>query len=176
MPTGSPAMAHDQQTIEQLSARRKGPLRQCHPHGCERNVFRPCEGEPLLRAIYLATLAWPISMPNLRSSPWILGAPHNHETEALRDSTSRASRIRFPTGTRSGELARRRSRYRSCATSVGALPRARSMPVVTKCLNRFLMVMVWSSLILEMFAQRRDNHDGHRIRICVRDPSRRMDQ
>jgi hypothetical protein len=45
----------------------------------------------------LATLAWPISMPSLRSSPWILGAPHNHETEALRDSASRASRIRLPT-------------------------------------------------------------------------------
>src|SRR5246500_1310275 len=42
-----------------------------------RNVFHPCEGGPLLRAIYLATLVWPISIPSLRSSPWILGAPHN---------------------------------------------------------------------------------------------------
>src|SRR6185503_8428885 len=42
-----------------------------------RNVFHPCEGGPLLRAIYLATLVWPTSMPSLRSSPWILGAPHN---------------------------------------------------------------------------------------------------
>src|SRR5438874_2581296 len=42
-----------------------------------RNVFHPCEGGPLLRAIYLATLVWPISMPSLRGSPWILGAPHN---------------------------------------------------------------------------------------------------
>src|SRR6516165_8612322 len=41
-----------------------------------RNVFLPCEGGPLLCAIYLATLVWPISMPSLRSSPWILGAPH----------------------------------------------------------------------------------------------------
>jgi hypothetical protein len=41
------------------------------------NVFHPCEGGPLLRAMYLATLVWPISMPSLRSSPWILGAPHN---------------------------------------------------------------------------------------------------
>src|SRR5215468_4581377 len=39
-----------------------------------RNVFHPCEGGPLLRTIYLATLVWPISMPSLRSSPWILGA------------------------------------------------------------------------------------------------------
>src|SRR5215471_4287429 len=42
-----------------------------------RNVFHPCEGGPLLRTIYLATLVSPISMPSLRSSPWILGAPHN---------------------------------------------------------------------------------------------------
>jgi hypothetical protein len=42
-----------------------------------RNVFHPCEGGPLLRAIYLATLVWPISMPNFTSSPRILGAPHN---------------------------------------------------------------------------------------------------
>src|SRR5215470_468559 len=27
--------------------------------------------------IYLATLVWPISMPSLRSSPWILGAAQN---------------------------------------------------------------------------------------------------
>src|SRR6516162_398070 len=43
----------------------------------QRNVFHPCEGGALLRAIYLATLVWPISMPSLRSSPWTLGAPHN---------------------------------------------------------------------------------------------------
>src|ERR1700739_3102153 len=42
-----------------------------------RNVFHPCEGGPLLRAMYLATLVWPISMPSLRSSPRILGAPHS---------------------------------------------------------------------------------------------------
>src|SRR5215475_12680385 len=42
-----------------------------------RNVFHPGEGGPLLRAICLATLVWPTSMPSLRSSPWILGAPHN---------------------------------------------------------------------------------------------------
>src|ERR1700732_1831287 len=42
-----------------------------------RNVFHPCEGGPLLRAMYLATLVWPTSIPSLRSSPWILGAPHN---------------------------------------------------------------------------------------------------
>src|SRR6516162_3787347 len=42
-----------------------------------RNVFHPCEVGPLLRAIYLATLVWPIPIPSLRSSPWILGAPQN---------------------------------------------------------------------------------------------------
>jgi hypothetical protein len=34
-------------------------------------------GGTLLRTRYLATLVWPTSMPSLRSSPWILGAPHN---------------------------------------------------------------------------------------------------
>src|SRR6476619_6400218 len=42
-----------------------------------RNVFHPCDGGALLRVIYLATLVWPISMPSLSNSPWILGAPHN---------------------------------------------------------------------------------------------------
>src|SRR5258708_5330622 len=42
-----------------------------------RNVLHPCEGGTLLRTIYLATLVWPTSMPSLRSSPWILGAPHS---------------------------------------------------------------------------------------------------
>src|SRR6202022_2806898 len=42
-----------------------------------RNVLHPYEGGTLLRTIYLATLVWPTSMPILRSSPWILGAPHN---------------------------------------------------------------------------------------------------
>ncbi|WJR75922.1 hypothetical protein [Bradyrhizobium sp. NP1] len=27
--------------------------------------------------MYFATLVWPMSMPSLRSSPWLLGAPHN---------------------------------------------------------------------------------------------------
>src|SRR4029077_15594174 len=42
-----------------------------------RNVFHPCEGGALHRAIYLATLVWPTSTPSLRSSPWMRGAPHN---------------------------------------------------------------------------------------------------
>src|SRR6476469_8428063 len=42
-----------------------------------RKVLQPCDGGALLRAIYLATLLWPISMPSLSNSPWIHGAPHN---------------------------------------------------------------------------------------------------
>ena len=38
-----------------------------------RNVRQPCDGGPLLRAIYLATLVCPIAMPSLSSSPWIRG-------------------------------------------------------------------------------------------------------
>src|SRR5260370_7124902 len=42
-----------------------------------RNVFQPCDGGPRLFTKYLATLVWPISMPSLSNSPWILGAPHS---------------------------------------------------------------------------------------------------
>src|SRR4029079_11765522 len=42
-----------------------------------RKVLHPCDGGTLLRAIYLATLVWPIPMPSLSNSPWIRGAPHN---------------------------------------------------------------------------------------------------
>src|SRR5215475_554312 len=59
-----------------------------------RNVLHPCDGGPLLRAIYLATLVWPISMPSLSSSPWILGAPHNRLARLI----SRISR-RISSGT-----------------------------------------------------------------------------
>jgi hypothetical protein len=58
----------------------------------------------------LATLVWPISMPSLRSSPWILGAPHNGLADAhLADqpanfqqySWSAAAVPRFPAPIRS---------------------------------------------------------------------------
>src|ERR1700737_3521301 len=72
-----PAMPHNQQQ----------PKRDCRHHDrsiaaipsawLRRNVLHPCEGGTLLRTIYLATLVWLTSMPSLRSSPWILGAPHN---------------------------------------------------------------------------------------------------
>src|SRR5260370_40168057 len=39
-----------------------------------RKVFQPWDGGPLRVAIYLATLVCPISMPSLRSSPWMRGA------------------------------------------------------------------------------------------------------
>src|SRR6185312_3109689 len=40
-----------------------------------RNVFHPCAEGPLLRAMYLATLIRPMSVPSLRSSPSILALP-----------------------------------------------------------------------------------------------------
>src|SRR6201981_491009 len=70
-----------------------------------RNVFHPCEGGPLLGAIYLATLVWPTSMPSLRSSPWILGGPPQRVGDAhltdqpanfQRYSWSTAAASRFP--------------------------------------------------------------------------------
>ena len=76
-----PAMTHSQQTIEQ-------PERDCRHHEqvhrgdaismvTKERPPHPCDGGPLLRTIYLATLVCPTSIPSLRSSPWIFGAPHN---------------------------------------------------------------------------------------------------
>jgi hypothetical protein len=42
-----------------------------------RKALQPWDGGRLRRAMYLATLVCPISMPSLRSSPWIRGAPHS---------------------------------------------------------------------------------------------------
>ena len=39
--------------------------------------FPALRRRPLLRAMYLATLVCPTSIPSLSSSPWIRGAPHN---------------------------------------------------------------------------------------------------
>src|SRR4029077_16436925 len=41
-----------------------------------RNVLQPWDGGSRRLTMYLATLVCPISMPSLRSSPWIRGAPH----------------------------------------------------------------------------------------------------
>ena len=73
-------MAYDQQTIEQ-SERDCRHDEEIHCDNATRMVAKErlpsLRRRPLLRAIYLATLAWPISTPSLRSSPWIFGAPHN---------------------------------------------------------------------------------------------------
>src|SRR6266851_9575717 len=42
-----------------------------------RKVVQPWDGGRLRRAMYLATLVCPTSMPSLSSSPWIRGAPHS---------------------------------------------------------------------------------------------------
>ena len=76
----SPAMPDNQQPIEQAERDRRDRNRSIAaiPSAwLRRNVFQPCDGGPLLRAIYLATLVCPMSIPSLSSSPWIRGAPHN---------------------------------------------------------------------------------------------------
>jgi hypothetical protein len=88
-------MAHDQQAIEQ-------PERDCRHHEevHRRDPVSMVAKERLpslrrrapLRAIYLATLVWPTSMPSLRSSPWILGAPHNRLAMLISRISRRISR------------------------------------------------------------------------------------
>src|SRR3984893_15382100 len=75
-----PATPQNKKAIEQ-------PKRDCRHHEqvhrgnpismVTKEVLHPCGGGTLLRTIYLATLVCPTSMPSFRSSPWILGAPHN---------------------------------------------------------------------------------------------------
>lgn len=72
-----------------------------------RNVFHPCEGGPLLRANYLATLIRPMSMPSLRSSPSILALPttvgdlHLADQHFQRHSRSAAAVRQFAAPTQS---------------------------------------------------------------------------
>ena len=76
-------MAHDQQAIERTKGNRRHHERsmpRSQRHDCD--VFLPCEGGSVL---YLGTLVWPTSMmQNLRSSPWILGAPRDGLTMLIR--------------------------------------------------------------------------------------------
>ena len=41
----------------------------------QRKVLQPCDGPPLLRAMYFATVVWPTSRPSLSSSPWMRARP-----------------------------------------------------------------------------------------------------
>jgi hypothetical protein len=76
-----PAVTHDQQSIEQSErdCRHDEMSIAAMPSAwLRRNVFHPCEGGPLLRGIYLATLVWPdidaelekLSMDSRRSPQW----------------------------------------------------------------------------------------------------------
>src|SRR6478672_10183960 len=57
-----------------------------------RNVLQPCEGGRLRRAMYLATQVWPTSMPSLRSSPWMRGAPQRGFAMLISRISCRTSR------------------------------------------------------------------------------------
>src|SRR6476659_7966898 len=80
-----------------------------------RKVFQPWDGGPLRLAIYLATLVCPISMPSLRSSPWIRGAPHSGLARLIsrisrristpnNRPTTTASRLPAPVGSEPGTM------------------------------------------------------------------------
>jgi hypothetical protein len=74
-------MPHNQQAIEQpgtrLSAPRTGPSRQSISMVTKERPPSLRGRNPPPAPYICATLVWPTSMPSLRSSPWILGAPHN---------------------------------------------------------------------------------------------------
>src|SRR5258708_11937285 len=58
-----------------------------------RNILQPWDGGSLRLAMYLATLVCPISMPSLRSSPWIRGAPHSGLAMLISRISSRISGV-----------------------------------------------------------------------------------
>src|SRR3954454_16137605 len=63
------------------------------PSACfRRNVLQPCDGGRRCRAMYLATEVWPTSMPSLRSSPWMRGAPQRRFARLISRISCRTSR------------------------------------------------------------------------------------
>src|SRR5258707_10212438 len=90
-------MPHDQQAVEQTKRDCRDD-EQIHRRDAVGMIIEKCFPTLGRRAstlaIYLATLVCPISMPSLRSSPWIRGAPHS----GLAMLISRISR-RISTGT-----------------------------------------------------------------------------
>jgi hypothetical protein len=89
-----PTMANDQQSIEQpeRDRRHQEKVHRSDPVGMVTKERLPSlRGRSLLRAIYLATLVWPTSMPSLKSSPLILGAPHNGLTMLISRISRRIS-------------------------------------------------------------------------------------
>ena len=68
----SPAVPHDQQSVEQSEREAGTTNKSIAAIPCawlRKNVFQPCDGGPLLRTIYLATLVCPTSIPSLSNSP-----------------------------------------------------------------------------------------------------------
>jgi len=57
-----------------------------------RNVLQPCDGGRRRRAMYLETEVWPTSMPSLRSSPWMRGAPQRGFARLISRISCRTSR------------------------------------------------------------------------------------
>src|SRR3954447_9851047 len=57
-----------------------------------RNVLQPCDGGRRCRAMYVATEVWPTSMPSLRSSPWMRGAPQRGFARVISRISCRTSR------------------------------------------------------------------------------------
>src|SRR5271168_2393670 len=65
-----------------------------------KNVFQPCDGGSRLLTIYLATLVCPISMPSLRSSPWIpRRSPQRIGNAHLADKLAYLRRYNWPATT-----------------------------------------------------------------------------
>jgi hypothetical protein len=56
-----------------------------------KKVFHPCDGGRLGLTMYFATVVCPISIPSMRSSPWIRGAPQSGFATLMSRMSSRIS-------------------------------------------------------------------------------------
>src|SRR3954452_2278006 len=75
-----------------------------------RNVLQPCDGGRLRRAMYLATEVWTTSMPSLRSSPWMRGAPPERIGKLIARISRRISSVTFGLPTRGRDFQRQKER------------------------------------------------------------------
>src|SRR5260370_188025 len=94
-----------------------------------RNVRHVCEGGLLRRTMYLLTLVSPTSMPSLRSSPWMRGAPQSGFSRlilriSLRISFDTGGRPRWPR--RTFQVQNNRNPLRCQAMTVSGLTMQRA--------------------------------------------------
>src|SRR5665811_2558892 len=107
-----------------------------------RKVRHVCEGGFRRRAMYLLTLVSPMSMPSLRSSPWMRGAPQSGFSRlifriSLRISFDTGGRPRWPR--RTFQVQNRRNPLRCHAVTAVSYTHLRAHETVLDLVCRLLL-------------------------------------